>query len=148
MTDKTIIEINGVKMEIDLRHATRIEHLRVGDRVKVLRKAYSDYNVSQGVIIGFEPFRDLPTIIVAYVETGYATADIKFVYYNANSKDVEIVKSIDNDGLDMSRAQVDAAFDSKLNKLRREIEELEEKRAYFHTNFRAYWQPINLDEQS
>lgn len=146
MTDKTIIEINGVKMEIDLRHATRIEHLRVGDRVKVLRKQYSDYNVAQGVIIGFEPFRELPTIIVAYVEAGYATADIKFVYYNANSKEVEIVKSVDDDGLDMSRAQVDAAFDSKINKLRREIEELEEKRAYFHSNFRAYWQPINTDE--
>lgn len=42
MSETTIIEINGVKLEIDLRHAKRIDNLRVGDTVKVLRKRYDD----------------------------------------------------------------------------------------------------------
>ena len=32
---KTQIEINGVKLEVDLRNATRIDEFKVGDNVKV-----------------------------------------------------------------------------------------------------------------
>jgi hypothetical protein len=41
MTEKTIIEVSGVKLEVDLRQARRIEEIRIGDRVKVLTKDYS-----------------------------------------------------------------------------------------------------------
>ena len=42
MSEKRIIEINGVKMEIDTRHAVRVDKLAVGTRVKVIRKKYGD----------------------------------------------------------------------------------------------------------
>lgn len=54
---KTIIEVNGVKLEVDLRTARRIDEIRIGDRVKVLIKGYSDYKVHAGTVIGFEPSR-------------------------------------------------------------------------------------------
>lgn len=139
---KTIIEVNGVKLEVDLRHAKRVDELRVGDRVKVLTKAYDGYKVSAGSVIGFEPFSKLPTIIVAYVEGGYSTHDIKFVHFNAQSKDVEIVKAIDDDALDIAKENVLASLDREIEKKRREIADIEEKRAYFLRNFQAYWQPV------
>jgi len=32
MTEKTIIEVNGVKLEVDMRHARRIEELPLNRR--------------------------------------------------------------------------------------------------------------------
>ena len=36
------IEINGVKLEIDLRTAKRVDTFKIGDNVKVLKKEYGD----------------------------------------------------------------------------------------------------------
>ena len=73
--NKTVIEVNGVKLEVDLRQAVRIDTLGVGDRVKVMVKIYSDYKVYAGVVVGFEPFKELPTIIIAYLDTQYKTPE-------------------------------------------------------------------------
>lgn len=137
--DKTIIEVNGVKMEVDLRTARRIEELRVGDRVKVLTKGYSDYKVHAGTIVGFEPFANLPTIIVAYLERDYDSVGVKFVYFNAQTKETEIVKAIDDDQLDIDKSGILQLFDRDIQKKRDEIADIEAKRAYFVDNFKAYW---------
>ncbi|MHC4294732.1 MAG: hypothetical protein ACYSTL_04025, partial [Planctomycetota bacterium] len=50
-----VVEINGVKLEVDLRHAKVIDQFRVGDRVKVLKKKYEKvYESHPGAIIGFD----------------------------------------------------------------------------------------------
>jgi hypothetical protein len=145
MTDngRTIIEVNGVKLSVDLRHAVRVDELRVGDHVKVLVKSYSDYAVHPGIIIGFEPFAKLPTIIAAYMEVGYGKCDLKFVHFNASSKDVEIVKAIDDDRLDLNRLNVEKYFDAEITKLQNQITDLENKRSYFRDNFRSYWTNVH-----
>lgn len=140
MSDKQVIEINGVKMEIDLRHAKRIDTMRVGDRVKVLTKHYgNEYKINAGTIIGFEPFKELPTIIVAYLDTNYAEVTVKFLYFNAASKDVEIVVAVDDDTLDVNKAGVLAHMDRAIQRKQDEVEDLKLKRAFFLANFRAYW---------
>lgn len=139
MDSKAIIEVNGVKMEVDLRTARRVDELRVGDRVKVLTKGYSDYKVHAGTIVGFEPFQNLPTIIVAYVDRDYATVGVKFVYFNSQTKETEIVKAIDDDQLDIDKCGVLQAFDRDIQKKRDEVADIEAKKAYFLANFKAYW---------
>lgn len=146
MSETTTIEINGVKMEIDLRHAKRIDELRVGDRVKVLKKTYQDYVVYPGTIIGFEPFETLPTVIIAYVETTYNDSDIKFLYFNSQTTDAEIVKAIDDDSMDLSRDEVLKSFELKVGKLQREINEINEKKAYFEKRFSSYWENVTPKE--
>lgn len=141
---KTIIEVNGVKLAVDLRHAVRVDELRVGDRVKVLVKEYSAYAVHAGVIIGFEPFAKLPTIIAAYIVNRYSEVDLKFVHFNAESKDVEIVKAIDDDALDLSKVDVEKHFDRAVASLEGKINEIEQKREYFRRQFKAYWAPVDL----
>lgn len=137
--EKTIIEVNGVKLEVDLRHAKRIDTLQVGDRVKVLIKTYSDYKVFAGTVVGFEPFKNLPTVIIAYLDVEYNSASVKFVYFNAQSKEVEVVKAIDDDCLDIDKVGVLQKFDREIEKKKDEVTDLEAKRAYFLANFRAYW---------
>jgi hypothetical protein len=139
---KTIIEVNGVKLEVDLRHAKRVDELRVGDRVKVLTKGYSDYSVHAGTIVGFEPFAKLPTIIVAYVEKSYQKAEIKFVHFNAQTKDVELVKAIDDDAIDIDKMNVIQQLDAEVARLRDQIAEVERRKQYFLDNFKAYWERI------
>ena len=141
-SEMTTIEINGVKMEVDLRHARRIDELRVGDRVKVLIKQYSDYAVYPGTIVGFEPFQKLPTIIVAYVKNIYSDSGISFCYFNSETKETEIVKAIDDDQLDINKADVLADFDKKTDKLNTELNEIAEQRRYFLAKFATYWERV------
>lgn len=146
MPEKTIIEVNGVKLEVDLRTARRVDELRVGDRVKVLvTESYSGtHKVHAGTIVGFEPFPSLPTVIVAYLVTDWSGVGVKFVYFNKQSKDVEIIKSIDDDQLDIDRSGVLHQFEAEIQKRRDEIIDLERKRDYFVANFKAYWPDMQI----
>ena len=82
-----IIEVNGIKMEVDLRHAKRIDHFKVGDPVKVLASGSGSSEVFAGVIVGFEAFETLPTIVVAYIDASYYSGGLKIAHINAKSRD-------------------------------------------------------------
>lgn len=147
--EKTFIEINGAKFEVDLRYAKRVEELRVGDRVKVLIRDYADKaTVYFGVIVGFEPFKTLPTVIVAYVEPSWQNVAIKFLYYNTDEKKAELVKSVDDDKVGIEKANILGAFDREIAKLQAQIEDLEARKEYFVGNFGAYWEPIAKEESA
>ncbi len=140
MSEKTIVEINGVKMEVDLRHATIVhENLHVGSKVKVLAKSdYSGPQVWPGVIVGFEPFPSLPTIIVAYMDTSYS-GGLKFAHINSKSADKwELVPSVD-DELPLAKGDVLSRFDLDIEKKQAELGELNAKRAFFLRHFNAYF---------
>ena len=65
------IEINGVKLEVDLRTCRRIDTFKVGDNVKILKKQYNEYRVYSGVIVDFVNFKERPAIVVAYFDHDY-----------------------------------------------------------------------------
>lgn len=138
-SQKTIIEINGVKLEVDLRHAKRIDTLRIGDRVKCLVKQYSEMATRAGVVVGFEPFPSLPSIVVAYLDTGYGSDLLKFKTFNAETKDFEIVPDLDNNALEVDKAYILAQFDRDAEKKRQELEDLQAKRKFFLAHFGRYF---------
>ena len=137
--DKRIVEINGVKLEIDLSQARVVENYRVGDNVKVLIKKYTDqYESLPGVIVGFDSFEKLPTIVIAYLEMSYNAAEIKFVYFNANTKDTEICQMVGK--------EVPFAHDRVLEMMNRQIEnketelaDLKRKKEFFLAEFGSYF---------
>jgi hypothetical protein len=137
----TIIEINGVKMEVDLRRAKIVHsNLRVGSKVKVLVKGtYDGPKVWPGVIVGFDAFKEFPTIQVAYISNSYASAELCFAAVNAKSAEkFEIVPAQDDD-LPIERGFIMEAFDRDIVKKRREIEDVEAKRDYFSRMFGVYF---------
>ena len=141
-----IVEIDGIKLEIDLRTAKKIEHYRVGDNVRVLIKGYSDsYKVHAGVIVGFDGFEKLPTICIAYLEVGYNTAEVKFAYINAGqeSKDtkIEIAPAFDLQELHFQKSDVKSIMQGMIDKKQEEIQDLELKKAYFEKYFSKYFEP-------
>lgn len=134
-----IIEINGVKLDIDTRVAKRIDAIKVGTRVKVLKKEYSSYKVHHGIVIGFEPFKALPTIVIACALVEFNVAKIDFVYYNSESKDVEVVVALDDDEAALDKNTFIAQVDREIAAYQAKIKELEEKKDYFLSKFKSYW---------
>lgn len=135
----TVIEINGVKLEVDLRTAKKIEHIRVGSRVKVLKKDYSGYKVSHGVVVGFDQFAQLPTLVIATAEVTYGDSKISFTYFNAETKETEVVVSTDDDALALDKEAFLQWTEREIAKKHAEIQDLENKRDYFLGKFSSYW---------
>jgi hypothetical protein len=143
-----IIEINGIKLEVDMRYARRIEELRIGSPVKVLNKGqYGGQTVHAGVVIGFEPFKDLPTILVAYVTDSFSSAEIKVISINSASKDYDIVACVDPDFM-VDKAAILQRFDRQIAQKQREIDAIEEQKKYFETNFKVFWAQLNKTESA
>lgn len=142
MTEKTIIEVNGVKLEVDMRHARRIEELRIGSPVKLLAKGgYGGQKVHPGIVIGFEPFKDLPTILVAYLEEDWQAASVKVVSINSKQENFDMIAAVDPD-FAVDRANITKRFDRQIEAKKREIEVIEEQKRYFETNFKAFWSSV------
>ena len=131
------VEINGVKLEVDMRTARKVESYRVGDRVKVLKKEYSSYKVHPGVIVAFDPFVALPTITVAYIDITYSKASIEFVFINAETEGIEMAP-YEGDLL-VDREEVISRIDKEIEGKEREITELTRKKDYFASHFAAYF---------
>lgn len=145
MSDPNIqtIEINGVKFDVDLRTAKRVDTFKVGSHVKILLKSnsYTEEKVRPGVVVGFEPFESCPTIIVCYVDITWSEAKLEFAYINNKTKDkYEIVMSID-DEISFTKEDVLTKLDREVAKKRDEINEIERKRAFFLEHFNRYFAP-------
>jgi len=137
----TIIEVNGVKLEVDLRTAKRIDQLAIGSRVKCLVKSgYSggDFSTYPGVIVGFDPFPSKPTINVAYLDTSYG-GGLKFKSFNSETKDFEVIADIDNNALEIDKGDVLRKMDREIDSKALELQKLQEQRAYFLAHFGRYF---------
>ena len=132
-----IVEIDGVKVEVDLRTAKRVDGFRVGDNVKILDKSYQDYKVKPGIIVDFAEFQELPTIVIAVFEEGSwsSSPSIKFIYYNkATSEKVEIVPATE-DEIKVSKDSVVEKFEREIQKKKNEWIDLKNQLEYFKKHF-------------
>lgn len=134
-TDKKIIEVNGVKMEVDLRQCRVIENYRCGMPVKVLRKKYgNDFISSPGMIVGFDNFQARPTIIIAYLQVEYGSVELGFIYFNSDTKDIEICPMNPKD-FPLKKSDAVSYFDREIAKKEAELEEIKSKKNYFLSEF-------------
>lgn len=126
-----VVEINGVKMEIDLRTAKVVENYKVGNAVKVLVKEYGDkYKSLPGSIIGFDNFKELPTIVVMYIDETYSDAGIKLAYINDASKDIELCLASEDD-LHYDKTRILNLLDRTITEKERELDDAKMKRSHF-----------------
>lgn len=135
-----IIEINGIKMQVDLRHAKVINEYKVGDNIKVLVKDYGDdFKSFIGTIIGFDEFEKTPTVVIAYLKTDYGSAEIKYLYYNQKTKEAEICPLNDWD-LPVTKQQVLDRFDYEMETKKKELQAIEQKKIIFEKLFGKYFE--------
>lgn len=136
-----IIEVNGVKMEIDMRNArvAKLELYKVGTKVRILKKEYNDtFTTYGGVIIGFDQFEKRPSILIAYLKTEYSSCEIEFLTYNKDTKGIEICPA-DDSFIPFKKATIVEQMDRKVLQAETTLEEMKAKREYFHKYFDKYF---------
>lgn len=141
------IEINGVKFDVDLRTLKRVDEFKVGDSVKVLVKTYNGYESYIGVIIGFDDFKDHPSLTLAYLNLGYASAEIIIKNYNSDTKDIEIAPLNQYD-MPFTYAHAIEMFQRDITRKENELNEAYKKKKVFENLFGKYFgkaEEINPD---
>jgi len=138
---KEIVEINGVKFEVDLSSAKIISEYRIGDKVNVLVKEYSEKAVYPGIVVGFDNFKELPTITIAYLKISYSDADVKFVYFNSQNKDIDIAPCRESD-LIFNKSDIIKKMDRAIAGKEKELEDLHMKKNYFLTHFKKHFEDL------
>lgn len=136
MDEKRVVEINGIKMEVDMRTARRVDTFKVGDNVKVLGKTYNEtHEIKPGIIVDFAMFKELPTIIVAVFEEGSwsSTPRISFEYIN-NESEKEIIFASDEE-IRLSKEGVIEKFEREIQKKKNEWQDLQNQLEYFKKHF-------------
>ncbi len=134
------IEINGIKVEVDLRTCKRIDTFKIGDNVKVLKKQYGEeYKVYSGVIVDFVNFKERPALVVAYFENSYSGVNIKFETITKDSKDIEIAPCLPHE-MKLNKDRVVDKFDIEIAAKEREADELRQKKQYFIDNFEKFFE--------
>ncbi len=139
-----IIEINGVKLEVDLRQCKVIENYKVGDQIKVLIKEYSDYKAFPGVIIGFDDFEKLPTISIAYLKEDYNGSTVEFVVFNEQTKDKVNICPLTTLDRFFSQVEAEERLDKIINAKKKEVAELEVKKKFFQQAFKKYFTELKI----
>lgn len=134
-----VIEIKGVKFEVDTAKMVRIHEFRIGDPVKVLVKKYSDYEACPGIVISIDMFKLLPSVTVAYISKRYSNSDIEYATYNQDSKEMEICPLNPEDSVAVCKGQIVESLDKQIEGKRQEISVLELKKKHFLERFGAFF---------
>jgi len=136
--EKRIVEINGIKIEVDLRTAKRIDEFKVGDNVKILKKDSSNYEVLAGVIIDFVNFKELPTIQVATFKSNYWGTQIDFLNINARTENIEMC-AVSEHELVLEKNRVVDKLNNEIEKKKSELDDIVTKKDYFLKHFSKYF---------
>ena len=140
--EKRIIEINGIKMEVDLRNAKRIDTFKVGDPVKVLDLNYQNGVIKAGVIVGFAEFAKKPAIEIMVLDDGYSGIDFKFVTVSHDTDSKYEIVHYNNYERIFTKSNVLDKFNREIEKKKIEIEELERKKKYYIDDFQKAFEQI------
>ena len=100
-------------------------------------KTYSSYEVKHGVVVGFEPFQKLPTVLIAYLTTDFTGGDVKILAWNSETEDTEVVAATDDILFDKDEGM--RALDRAIDKAEADLASAQERKVYFLKHFRAYW---------
>lgn len=139
--EKRIVEIDGVKIEVDLRTAKVIDSYKVGDTVKILKKSWSDhYTPYLGAIVDFDNFQKLPTITVAYVDG----SELKFQYIHAGMKDPVELLPYNPDEAKLERSDIVQKLNNQIASAEEALRKAKATKEIFLARF---GQVFNLDEQ-
>lgn len=133
------IEIDGVKVAVDMRTVKKIDVYRVGDNVKVLKKSYDTYKTYSGVIVDFVNFKELPAIVVAYFNQDYSGTSIEFETITKNTKDIELAPCLPHE-LSINKNRVIDKFNYEIEQQQHKVDELKAKRDYFLENFGKFFE--------
>jgi hypothetical protein len=143
--NKRIVEIDGVKLEIDLRTAKVVDRYRIGDPVRVLHPGTGyGTGIKPGVIIGFCEFDKNPAIEILELDAEYSGPTFKLVtIVSGQDNQVQIAPHDRYSGL-FSQTDIVTRFDREIQKKELELADLKLKKDYFISDFMKAFQQIGV----
>ena len=144
-TSKKMVIVDGVKMELDMRTAklAQIDVFKIGDPVKIMITKYSTPECYTGAIVGFDNFKDNPTILVAYLDS--SNANIKIVAFNKETKEVSICRANDAD-IPFAKSDILEELDRKISSKEQELRDAKQAKEYFLKYFGKCFKLSQEDE--
>jgi hypothetical protein len=142
--NKRIVEINGVKLEVDLRTAKVIDTFKVGDPVRVYhpKNDYRSAEIRPGVIVGFCEFSKSPAIEIMELKSDYSGIVFENVVIAEEINNGLQIAAYDKyEGL-ISRADVVTKFDRLIQQKELELSDLKLKKKYFIDDFAKAFEQI------
>jgi hypothetical protein len=141
--DKRIVEIDGVKLEIDLRTAKVVESYRIGDPVRVLHPGTGyGTGIKAGVIVGFCEFEKNPAMEILELDADYSGTNFKLVtIISGQENPVQIAPYDRYSGL-FSQTDIVTRFDREIQKKELELADLKLKKQYFIDDFAKAFERI------
>lgn len=145
--NKRIIEINGIKLEVDLTTCRRIDEFRVGDNVKILIKKseYQQEKLLNGVIVEFLNFKDAPIIQLAVFEQSYSGSSINFINYSANTANMEIMACGKHE-LVLEKSKTVDQMQNEIDRKQHEVDDLRNKLNWFLKFYGKHFADAEKDE--
>lgn len=141
------IEIDGIKVEVDLRSVKKIDVFKIGDNVKILKKEYNDtFKTYSGVIIDFVAFKERPAIVVAYFEQDYTGVNIHFETITKDTQGIEIAPCLPHE-MTINKDRVIDKFNYEIDQQQHKVDELKAKRDYFIKNFSKFFEKTRGTEK-
>ena len=141
---KRIVEINGVKLEVDLREAKVIGCYKVGDPVRILhpKNNYNDAEIRAGVIVGFCEFEKTPAIEILELDQSYSGATFKMIVIGDGlNENIQIAPYDKYEGL-ISQGDIVTKFDRQIQQKELELADLKLKKQYFINDFAKAFERI------
>jgi len=116
---------------------------RIGDKVKILKKTYSNtFESFPGVIVGFEAFKQRPCIVVCYLVATYDKCTLHFSYINKDTEDIELVPMLKEEA-DLDKGEILEMMNVEIQKKQMEVDELVRRRDYVISHFEKYFEGSN-----
>ena len=144
---KREIEINGIKFEVDMQTAKRIDTFKIGDNVKVLDKRYTNHSILDGVITAFVNFKELPTIEIAVFRSDWTETTIDFIHINENTANYEITPSSFYESK-IEKNKVVESLNREIETIESKLRDLENKKSWFVKYYEKYFENSELREDS
>lgn len=128
------MELNGMNFEFE-KVLKETYKFKIGDKVKVLKKEFSSYEIKFGMIVGFDDFNGEFVVTVAYINDSYNSCKLKIEYITKNS-DIKLLPY--NEELDFKKEYVIDKFDKMIEEKQKEIEKIKYEKEIFIKQFGKY----------
>ena len=134
------IEIDGIKVAVDMRTVKKIDTYKVGDNIKVLKESYDNhFDTYSGVIVDFVAFKERPAIVIAYFVNDYSGVNIQFETITKDTVGIEIAPCLPHE-LSINKNRVIDKFNYEIEQQQHKVDELKAKRDYFIENFGKFFE--------
>ena len=141
---RNIVRVGNIEMDVAIKSMRSIQTFKVGDPVKLLKKAasYSKQETMAGVIVSFDNYESSPAIVVLAMKGSYGDVDFQFITISEMGVDYDMIHYSGYEQL-FTRDNVMRIFDRKIAEMELKLNEMNAKRAYFDQNFASAFEKIN-----